>query len=281
MTGILITMAVAGLLAGFIFSMPIAGPVSILITSSALHGRMRYCNLAAVGASFADFFYVFIAVFGLTKLYSVYKPAMPYILLAGTLFLIYIGYKTLKTKVNIEHIEDEHPEYKVPHRERGAIYTGFMVNFLNPTLFFGWLASSFFVISFLASLGFNTGGLDAIINQNVKEMTSIEGMIIDNPRVFDNPQFDKIREWNKQGQEKHPVKLSKHFHLLISTCYAFFLSVGSIIWFYVLASLITKYRHHINIKIINGIVFSMGALLCILGAYFGFIAVKMIFSGIH
>jgi threonine/homoserine/homoserine lactone efflux protein len=274
-------MAVAGLLAGFIFSMPIAGPVSILITSSALHGRMRYCNLAAVGASFADFFYVFIAVFGLTKLYSVYKPAMPYILLAGTLFLIYIGYKTLKTKVNIEHIEDEHPEYKVPHRERGAIYTGFMVNFLNPTLFFGWLASSFLVISFLASLGFNTGGLDAIINQPVKEMTSTEGMIIENPRVFDNPQFDKIREWNKQEQEKHPVKLPKHFHLLISTCYAFFLSVGSIIWFYVLASLITKYRHHINIKIINGIVFSMGAVLCVFGAYFGFVAVKMIFSGIH
>jgi threonine/homoserine/homoserine lactone efflux protein len=281
MTGIIITMAIAGLLAGFIFSMPIAGPVSILITSSALHGRRSYCNLAAIGASFADFFYVFIAVFGLTKLYSLYKPAMPYILLAGTLFLIYIGYKTLKTKVNIEHLEEEHPEYRVPHRERGAIYTGFMVNFLNPTLFFGWLASSFFVISFLASLGFNTGGLDTIINENVKEMTTIEGVKIDNPRVFDNPQFDKIREWNKTEQEKHPVNLPKHFHLIISTCYAFFLSVGSIIWFFALAALITKYRHHINVRIINGIVFSMGIFLCIFGLYFGYVAVKMILSGAH
>jgi threonine/homoserine/homoserine lactone efflux protein len=281
MTGILFTMAVAGLLAGFIFSMPIAGPVSILITSSALHGRKRYCNLVALGASFADFFYVFIAVFGLTRLFSLYKPAMPYILLSGTIFLIYIGYKTLKTKVDIEHLESEHPEYKVPHRERGAIYTGFMVNFLNPTLFFGWLASSFFVISFLASLGFNTGGLDTIINENVKEMNIIDSAKIENPRVFNNAQFDKIREWNKEEQDKHPVMLPKHYHLFISTCYAFFLSVGTIIWFYALASLITRYRHHINIKVINGIVFTMGTALCVFGAYFCFVAVKMILSGAY
>lgn len=281
MTGILFTMALAGLLVGFIFSMPIAGPVSFLITSSALHGRQRYCNLAALGASIADFFYVFIAVFGLTKLYKLYKPVMPYILLAGTLFLIYIGYKTLKTKIDIERLEDEHPEYKVPHRERGAFYTGFMVNFLNPTLFFGWIASSFFVISFLASLGFNTGGLDTIMNENVKGMNIIGGAKIENSRVFQNAQFDKIREWNKVEQEQHPVILSKHFHLFISTAYAFSLSVGSIIWFVILASVITRYRRHINIKIINGMVSGMGVVLCVFGVYFGYVAIKMILTGVQ
>ena len=47
----LITMSIAGLLAGFIFSMPIAGPVSILITSNALKGRSNYCNRVTIGAS--------------------------------------------------------------------------------------------------------------------------------------------------------------------------------------------------------------------------------------
>ena len=75
----LITMSIAGFLTGFIFSMPIAGPISIMITSNALKGRLRYCNLFNLGASFGDFIYVFIAVFGLTKLYT----------FTNQLFLIY------------------------------------------------------------------------------------------------------------------------------------------------------------------------------------------------
>ena len=87
----IITIAITGLVAGFIFAMPIAGPISILITSSALKGRLRYCNLVSLGASFADFTFVFIAVFGLTKLYSLYTPAIPYMFAAGSLFFFYLG----------------------------------------------------------------------------------------------------------------------------------------------------------------------------------------------
>jgi threonine/homoserine/homoserine lactone efflux protein len=275
MTESLITMSIVGLLAGFIFSMPIAGPISILVTSNAFEGRLRYCNLITIGASIADFVYVFIAIFGLTKFYSLYKPAIPYILIAGALFLLYIGYKTIKTKIDLEHLEDKQLTEKIKKKEKGAFYTGFMINFLNPTLFIGWLTSSFFMISFMASLGFNTGGLDAIIHQNVKEINNIVDKKIDPPPVFSNPQLEKIRSKNREMKTNEPVSLPKHFHLLISVCYAFFLSVGSIIWFYLLAFLITKFRHRINIRIINGIVYSLGVILCIIGIYFGFVAGKM------
>src|SRR5674536_284082 len=97
----IITMSIAGLLAGFIFSMPIAGPISILITSNALKGRLRYCNLVNLGASIADFAYVFIAVYGLTKLYSFYKPIIPYIFSFGSLLLIYLGYKIYLSLIHI------------------------------------------------------------------------------------------------------------------------------------------------------------------------------------
>jgi threonine/homoserine/homoserine lactone efflux protein len=281
MTEIFFTMSLAGLLAGFIFSMPIAGPISILVTSNALKGRLRYCNLVTIGASFADFVYVFIAIFGLTKLYTWYKPAMPYILVAGALFLLYIGYKTIKTNIDLENLEDNHLTEKIKNKDMGAFYTGCMINFLNPTLFIGWLTSSFFMISFIAALGFNTGGLDTIINQNVKEINNIEGRRIENSQVFSSIPLDKLRSHNREVQKNDPVRLPKHFHLLISVCYAFFLSAGSIIWFYFLALVITRFRHRISLKIINGIINSLGIVLCLFGIYFGFIAVKMIFFTIR
>jgi threonine/homoserine/homoserine lactone efflux protein len=278
MTESLITMSIAGLFVGFIFSIPIAGPISILVTSNALKGRLRYCNLVTIGASIADFVYVLIAVFGLTNLYSFYKPAIPYILLAGMLFLLYTGYKNIKTKVDLVHLEDKQVIEKIRNKDKGAFYTGCMINLLNPTLFIGWLTSSFFVISFIATLGLNTGGLDTIINQNVNQINNIESKKIENPRVFSSTHLDKIRNHNSGVHIKDSVKLPKYFHLLISVCYAFFLSVGSIIWFYFLAILIARFRERIDYKIINGIIYSLSIVLCLIGLYFGFIATKMLFS---
>src|ERR1043165_7408829 len=131
----LITISLVGLVVGFIFSVPIAGPISILITSNALKGRVRYCHRATVGASFADFVFVFIALYGITKLYSLYKPFIPYILLTGALFLLYVGYKIYKTTVDLEHIHETNPRAeKIEHQHKGGFRTGFLISFLNPTL---------------------------------------------------------------------------------------------------------------------------------------------------
>ena len=269
----IITMSIAGLLAGFIFSMPIAGPISILITSNALKGRLRYCNLVNIGASFADFTYVFIAVYGLTKLYSFYKPVIPYIFSFGAALLIFLGYKIFRTNVDIEHLEDKSLiSEKIKKKERGAFYTGFMINFFNPTLFIGWLTSSLLVITILAAMGFHTGGLAVKIDQNAKEISSIEGSKIENSQNLHlhNFQLPKIKNHNEE-----PTIFPPHFHLIISICYAFFISVGSIIWFYLLAYLIVRFRKRINIKIISLFIKSLGVVLCIIGLYFGYQAIRM------
>ncbi|MGA1977477.1 MAG: LysE family transporter [Bacteroidales bacterium] len=271
----LITMSIAGLLAGFIFSMPIAGPVSILITSNALKGRSNYCNRVTIGASLGDFIYVFIAIFGLTKFYSLYKPAVPYILIVGSVFLIYLGYKIARTKIDLEHLEDKsHIAEKIEKKERGAFYTGCMINLLNPTLFIGWLTSSFFVISFISSLGLSTGGLDTIINQNIKEINIIENGKIEKPQMFSDIQIGKGQSPGKNTQESDPVRLPKHFHLIISLCYGFFISLGTIIWFYLMTFLIVRFRKYINIKIISAFIKSLGFVLFLFGLYFGYLAVK-------
>ncbi len=272
----LITISIVGLVAGFILSMPIAGPISILITSNALKGRMRYCTLATIGASVADFVYVFIAVFGLTKLYSLYKPIIPYILIVGAIFLIYLGIKIARTQIDIEHIDDKkHINDKIK-KDRGGFLAGFLLNFLNPTLFIGWLTSSFIIISIVSSLGFNTGGLDTMLDKNVQQINNIEGKAI-NPQT--SISYFKADSVNLKLQEIHKetnASLPNYFPLLISICYALFLSVGSIIWFYYLAYFLVKYRNKINVKVVNRIIQCLGIALCGFGIFLGYSAISMI-----
>jgi threonine/homoserine/homoserine lactone efflux protein len=272
----LITMSIAGLLAGFFFAMPIAGPISILITSNALKGRLRYCNRVNVGASIADFIYVFIAVFGLSNLYSFYKPAIPYIFSLGAILLLFLGFKIFRTKFDIEHLEDKsHLSEKIKKKEKGAFYTGFMINFFNPTLFIGWLTSSLLVISFVATLGFQTGGLSVKIDENVKVINNIEGVKIDTLKSLSFNQFDNFIIHNDTNHQEELSKYPEKFHLAISICFAFFIAVGNISWLYLLAFLITRYRQNINIKIINTMVHAMGIILCFIGIYFGTMATKL------
>lgn len=272
----IISVSIAGLLAGFIFSMPIAGPISILITTNALKGRLRYCNLVSLGASIADFAYVFVAVFGLTKLYSFYKPAMPYIFAAGSLFFLFLGYKIIRTKIDIEHLEDKtHLTEKIESRDKGAFYTGFMINFLNPTLFIGVITSSFFVITLVASLGLNTGGLSGKMDQNVKELKSIEGIRIEDSKAFSLDQFNNIGAGKNRDHLADLTVYPKYFHLLISTCYALFLALGSVLWFLLMAFLIVRFRSAINIKTISVFIKGLGGILCLFGLYFGFQSVRM------
>jgi threonine/homoserine/homoserine lactone efflux protein len=275
----IITISVAGFLAGFIFSMPIAGPISVLITSNALKGRLRYCFLVSIGAFVADFVYVFIAVFGVTKLYSYYKPVIPLIFAFGALFFFYLGNKIIRTKIDIEHLEDKsHLTEKIQKRGSGGFLTGFLINFLNPTLFIGVLTSSFFVISLIASLGLHTGGLAGRMGQSVKEINKIEGISIDTSAVISVQQYDNFQKLKIKDHPPDQTIYPKSFHLIISTCYAFFLSSGSIFWFYLLTIMLVRFRKRINVRIISGFIKSLGTVLCLFGLFFAYLSVKMFIS---
>jgi threonine/homoserine/homoserine lactone efflux protein len=278
LTESLITISIIGLIAGFIFSMPIAGPISILVTSNALKGRLRYCNLLASGASLADFLYVLIAVYGITHLFSAYKEVVPYILGAGAFFVLFVGFKILRTKFDLAHIDEES---RLADRQgkkgKGAFYTGFIINFLNPTLFFGWLLSSFIALSFATSLGFDTGGLDTAVDQNLEQIEKIEGISAEKPQIPSYLQFDTLKMLKKENHLPKPANLPSKHHLLTSLFYSFFLSAGSLLWFFLLAMLLIKFRKKININILNWSIRSLGIILCLFAIYFGYTAAKMLF----
>jgi threonine/homoserine/homoserine lactone efflux protein len=274
----LITISIAGLIAGFIFSMPIAGPISILVTSNALKGRLKYCNLLTIGASFADLVYVFIAVYGLTRFYSWYKPAVPYLMGVCSIFIFIIGYTILRTKIDPEKLDDKiHLPERINKERKGGFYTGLLVNLLNPTIFFGWLTTSFIIISVVSSLGFNTGGLDLMIDQNITEINNIGGKVIEKPSLPGYLTFDTLEIFRKEIPAQNPqTATTKNFHILSSLCFAISLSLGSIIWFYLLALFIFRFRNKISIRILNLIINGLGLFLCLFGMFIVYKTINMI-----
>jgi threonine/homoserine/homoserine lactone efflux protein len=279
MTVSLFTISIVGFLAGFFFSMPIAGPISILITSNALKGRLRYCQLATLGSSVADFIYVFIAVFGLTRFYNWYKPGIPYVLLVGAVFLFYIGYKVFRTHFDLDNIEDKskHAE-KIKSQSKGAFYAGFMINFLNPTLLINWLTSSFFVISFVTSIGYDMGGLYSMVDNNVKVMNHAEGNKTEKKSEQPYFKFEGSKAMDKEVERQMESKKPAYFPLLASSAYAVALAFGSIVWFYLLAIILIHFRSKIKLSVIHFIVRGLAIILFLMGIYFGYTAIRLIFK---
>ena len=258
--------------------MPIAGPISILITSNALKGKLKYCNLLAIGSSIADFLYVFVAVYGITHFFTEYKSLIPYILGAGSLFLLFVGIKIIRTKFDPDHIDEDarHAEQKGKRPGKGAFYTGFMVNLLNPTLFFSWMISSFFLLSFAASLGFYTGELTKNVDGNLNQIEKMDKNFNERPHIPSYLQFDTLKIMKKENRPVKVIELPRNFHFLTTLFYSVFLSAGSILWFFLLAVFLVKFRKKININILNWIVRGLGLILCLFGVFFGYSAVKML-----
>jgi threonine/homoserine/homoserine lactone efflux protein len=274
----LITISIAGLIAGFIFSMPIAGPISILVVSNSLKGKLRYTNLLTVGASFADLVYVFIAVYGITSFYSEYKPAIPYIMLGGSGFILYMSYRIFTTKLDLEHIDEKvHVSDRIKKKGNGGFYTGLLVNFLNPTLFFGWLTTSFIIISIVSSLGFNTGGLDRMIDNSITEINSISGNVVEKPDLPDYLKFDTLQMLKKEMHVAEPVQnLPRNSNVIISIGFAASLSIGSILWFILLSQFIFRCRKKISLRALNLTINSLGVALAFFGAFIFYKAMTMI-----
>jgi hypothetical protein len=126
-------------------------------------------------------------------------------------------------------------------------------------------------------MGFRTGGLAGRIDQNVKELGSIEGVKIDNQKILSVDQFDNIKIGKNRENQPDQTIYPAYFHLVISICYALFLSLGSIAWFILMAFLIVRFRKRINIMVISVFIKSLGFVLGLFGAYFGYQAARMFF----
>lgn len=267
-----VTLGIIGLVAGFVFSMPVAGPISIVITSNALKGRFRFCYRAAIGAAIVEFFYVFIGIYGVTSLYTLYSDYIPYILLLGAFVILFIGVKIIRSKIHIDEHEDE-AIIKDKLKNKGGLRTGLILNATNPSLILNWIMSSFIAISFATSLGFNTGGLKDILDDNINTITSKNGhqIILDADSVRSNIDSTKIAK-----PKELSVADELQGELGISIFYSFGVSVGSVLWFYLFAFFLSKYRAKVKVSILQKMVQILGLILLGFGVYLIYQAIMML-----
>jgi threonine/homoserine/homoserine lactone efflux protein len=260
----LITIACVGFAVGFIFSMPIAGPVSILITSHGLRGELRYCLTAALGASIIDLFVCFIAVHGATKVLGLYATVIPYALLAGAVFLFIVGIRIVKARFDFNHLDVKQTGimkyWKL--QEKNGFWTGLLLNASNPSIFFGWLTSSFVIISFVSSLGLHVGGLD---HQLVDNVASVNKYASHNPGRGDiipsiaAPRLPSVPPDQKSVEQQTPSEL---FQMFFSFSYALFLALGTIVWFFLYSYFLVRNRKKLRVDIISNVIHGLGIFLC-------------------
>jgi threonine/homoserine/homoserine lactone efflux protein len=263
----IITIFIVGLIAGIVFSLPVAGPISIIIVSKALEGKLRFCQRTAIGAAIVEFVYVFIVVYGIAALYSYYQPFIPYLLIIGAIFVALVGIRIFRKQIDLESF-DATKIITGKIENRGGMRTGIFINLTNPSLFIGWLVASFITLSFVSSLGLNTGGLDIIVNENVNSVSEITGT-----------EFEDLDTYNDNNQPTNSKDVTSSPSIFILS-FAFALSVGlgALIWLDQLARLIIRHRDKINIQILNRVIQILGVVLFFIGGYLAYQAVVIFIS---
>lgn len=261
------TLLIVGAITGFIYSMPIAGPISIIIISRAFQGKLRFCLRTALGAALVESMFVFIIVFGITAFYEVYQPVLPYFLFIGATFVVFVGLKIIKQKTDLHSLETN-TIITDKDENRGGLRSGIVINLTNPTLFMGWFIASFVTLSFVSSIGLNIGGLDVMINQNMKSVTEITGSEF---KEFENSQ-PTIRT------EPRPEKTKEVNPLVLSLAFALGVGLGAYLWLHLLTKLIIKYRDRIKTSILDKLIHLLGISLIGIGIYLAYRAVFSFFS---
>lgn len=109
----------AGLLTGFIVSIPPMGPISFAMISKGFKNEMREGEAIALGAAFMDFFYCLIAFGGIGLIVSLLPDAAAdfyegnantieiILTFTGCAFVILYGVKIIRSKDTFEKLESE------------------------------------------------------------------------------------------------------------------------------------------------------------------------------
>jgi threonine/homoserine/homoserine lactone efflux protein len=110
---------IAGILTGFIVSIPPMGPIAFAMISKGFKNEIREGKAIALGAAFMDFFYCLIAFGGITLIISFFPSVAAdfyaqntYLIeivltFSGCVFVIIYGLKIMKSKITYSKLEAE------------------------------------------------------------------------------------------------------------------------------------------------------------------------------
>lgn len=121
-----------GFAAGFIGSMPLAGPVAVIVLDRAFRGERRGALFIALGAALAEAVHAMIVGLTLPVLLGRWPSVLVYARGAGAVLLLIVG-AVLAAKPRIVSATGA-------KQQRGNFVTGLAAAGLNPTLLASWTA---------------------------------------------------------------------------------------------------------------------------------------------
>jgi threonine/homoserine/homoserine lactone efflux protein len=247
--------------------------VSILITSHSLRGHLRYCITAALGAAIIDLAVCFIAVNGVTRLFGMVVDFVPYILFGGSIILFIIGLRIVRARFDFTQLDLDRPglmRFRKVKEKKSGFWTGMFLNASNPSLFFGWLTSSAVVLSFVSSVGLNVGGIDHVLGNNIVIVNSFANHHQVTKEMMKPAKVPRIVESTIQRPLPPPDDKGRNstlFQWLFSLSYAFFVAVGTVIWFCLLAYFLVRNRAKLKVELISKVIHGLGIVLCAFAVY--------------
>jgi threonine/homoserine/homoserine lactone efflux protein len=134
--------ACTGFVLGFLGSIPIAGPISVLVLALGLRSGFRKALAVATGGALAEGFYAFLAFWGFSSFLARYANALNASRGITALILFAVGLILIRKRRPVEA--------SVPvtrNAARNGFLIGFTISILNPTLILTWMAASSAVFS--------------------------------------------------------------------------------------------------------------------------------------
>lgn len=126
---------IIGLLFGFIGSMPLAGPIAVLVLAAALNGRPREGLFIGLGCAVAESGYATLAFWGFSRFLTDYPWIEPVSSGLAAVILIVLGVVLWRRSGVLEGAGEEAP------RSGRSVLLGFSITALNPTLIGTWAAA--------------------------------------------------------------------------------------------------------------------------------------------
>ena len=129
---------VVGFCFGFVGSIPVAGPIALLVFAYGMQGKNKNAVLVAVGGAIAEAAYAYMAFWGLARLLVGHPEIVANSRGAGALILLGLGVYFLLRRPTKDRVEG-------PPSGRGrkrSFVLGFTVTALNPTLIVTWTAAA-------------------------------------------------------------------------------------------------------------------------------------------
>jgi len=122
---------------GYIGSMPVAGPISVLVLHLGLAHDSRKALYVAVGGAVAESLYALLAFWGLSTALDRYPVALPVSRAVGAGLLLALGLVMLLSRTRGATPRDQPPR---KGRKRSFVL-GFLITAVNPTLIVTWTAA--------------------------------------------------------------------------------------------------------------------------------------------